>query len=114
MHLDMASLARRGQNAISVMEDMLPDIDIHTQADETERSPSSGSEGLETIESSAAAWLRRAINFNQMIFDDPVPVSDDDEYLRLVRQAETINYSACQSRATGMTGTLVKDILLIV
>jgi hypothetical protein len=111
MHLDMASLARRGQNAISVMEDMLPDIDIHTQADETERSPSSGSEGLETIESSAAAWLRRAINFNQMIFDDPVPVSDDDEYLRLVRQAETINYSACQSRATGMTGTLVKDIL---
>lgn len=111
LHLDMASLARRGENAISVMEDLLPDIDIQTQADETERSPSSGSEGLETIESSAAAWLRRAINFNQMIFDDPVPVNDDDEYLRLVRQAETINYNTCHSRAPGMTGTLVKDIL---
>ncbi|KAI2507630.1 hypothetical protein MHU86_6817 [Fragilaria crotonensis] len=95
--LDMDSLAGNGKGAMSTIEDFLPDVDLQTLADDPghEKKASIGDESSETIESSAAAWLRRAINVNQMIFDDPVPASDDDEYLRLVRQAEAVKCKGC-------------------
>ena len=95
--VDMESLAGNGKGAMTTIEDFLPDVDLQTVADEPElkQLASTSSEPSETIESSAAAWLRRAINVNQMIFDDPVPANDDDEYLRLVRQAEAANIKSC-------------------
>ena len=95
--VDMESLAGRGRGAMTTMEGFLPDVDLETVAEDPDhmKEASTHSEPLETIESSAAAWLRRAINVNQMIFDDPVPANDDDEYLRLVRQAESVKCKSC-------------------
>jgi hypothetical protein len=95
--LDLDSLAGNGKGAMTTIEDFLPNVDLETLAEDPghERVASTSKEPLETIERSAAAWLRRAINVNQMIFDDPVPASDDDEYLRLVRQAEAVKCKGC-------------------
>jgi hypothetical protein len=79
----------RGSSAMSTMEHFLPDIDLQARDDVEHEIPDSKSV---TMEDSAAKWLRRAINFNHLIYDDPVVDNDDDEYLRLVRQAEASNY----------------------
>jgi len=67
------------------MEQFLPDIDLQSRDNVEQQVPDSKSV---TLEDSAAKWLRRAINFNQLLYDDPVVDNDDDEYLRLVRKTE--------------------------
>lgn len=112
--VDMESLAGRGKSTLSTIEGYLPDIDLQTNV-ETEvdvgNLPSVGDPPA-TLESSAAAWLRSAVNFNQFIFDDPVSADDDDEYLRLARQAEANDHETCTAPpGRGSAGNLVTDIL---
>jgi hypothetical protein len=80
-----AATTTRVSSAMSTMEQFLPDIDLQARDDVERQIPDATSV---TLEDTAAKWLRRAINFNQLIFDDPIVDNDDDEYLRLVRQTE--------------------------